>query len=51
LDRHTCGLFGHDEWLRMMADAGFEPSWLPFVHSEVEPGSAEVFLGRRPSDT
>jgi SAM-dependent methyltransferase len=47
-DRHVCGLFGHDRWLALMAQVGFKAWSIPFVHSEVEPGSAQVFLGLRP---
>ncbi|MHC4713774.1 MAG: class I SAM-dependent methyltransferase [Planctomycetota bacterium] len=49
-DMHTLGLFGKEDWLRMMAEVGFEPSALPFEHSEIEPGSALVFLGLKPCD-
>ncbi|MBN1426181.1 class I SAM-dependent methyltransferase [Candidatus Fermentibacteria bacterium] len=48
LDRHTCGLFGHNDWLQMMARVGFEARSLPFAHTEIEPGSAHVFLGHKP---
>ena len=48
LDRHTCGLFSHGDWLRMIARAGFRAKSLPFEHSEIEPGSAHVFLGLKP---
>ena len=47
-DRHRCGLFGHEVWLRLIADAGFVARSLPFEHSEIEPGSTRVFLGLRP---
>ena len=49
-DRHIMGLFGHDDWLRTIARAGFRPQSLPFEHSEIEPGSTEVFLGIKPED-
>ncbi len=48
LDRHLCGLFSHADWLRAITRAGFEARSMPFVHSEVEPGSTEVFLGLKP---
>jgi SAM-dependent methyltransferase len=44
-DRHTCGLFSQGDWLRLLKQAGFEASKLPFEHSEIEPGAAHVFLG------
>ena len=47
-DRHLMGLFGRDDWLRLLADVGFEPRGLPFEHSELEPGSSEVFVGIKP---
>jgi len=50
-DRHVEGLFARGEWLRFLADAGFEASVVPFDHSEVDPGTLEVFVGRRPADT
>jgi SAM-dependent methyltransferase len=48
-DRHICGLFTREEWLRFITDTGFEAFAVPFVHSDVEPGSSEVFLGARPA--
>ena len=48
-DRHLMGLFGRDDWLRLLAEVGFEPRGLPFEHSELEPGSSEVFVGTRAS--
>ena len=48
-DRHVCGLFGRDEWLRLLADVGFERvEARPFEHSEMPPGSLEVFVAVRP---
>ena len=47
-DRHRMGLFRRSEWLDTLRQVGFEPSAIPFQHSEVEPGTTEVFLGVRP---
>lgn len=47
-DRHIEGLFSRDEWLCWLTEAGFEPSVLPFEHSELEPGWYQVFVGVRP---
>ncbi len=47
-DRHVEGLFARGDWLRLLAEVGFEPSVEPLVHSEVEPGSCEMFVGRKP---
>jgi len=44
-DKHLCGLFSHAQWMEFMADAGFQPHSIPFEHSEIESGSAVVFLG------
>ena len=46
-DRHEEGLFATSDWLAVLQEAGFEPSVLPFTHSEVEEG-AVVFVGVRP---
>ncbi|MDH5196853.1 MAG: class I SAM-dependent methyltransferase [Gemmatimonadota bacterium] len=48
-DRHTCGLFGHDDWLAMMAQAGFKAKALPFEVGEIEPSPAHVFFGLKPA--
>ena len=45
-DRHRLGIFPRSEWLRIIGDAGFEATSVPFRHSQAEPGS-EVFLGIR----
>jgi hypothetical protein len=47
-DRHECGLFSKADWIRLITQAGFQASSLPFEHSELEPGSACVFLGMKP---
>jgi len=47
-DRHVEGLFAREDWLRLLSDAGFEPRMVPFDHSELEPGSYEVFVAKRP---
>ena len=47
-ERHDEGLFGRDEWLQMLSDAGFEARCVPFDHSELAPGTYEVFVCRRP---
>jgi SAM-dependent methyltransferase len=47
-DRHIGGLFARSDWLRILADVGFQPEALPFEHSELEPGQHEVFACRRP---
>ena len=37
-DRHIEGLFGREDWLRFLGDAGFTPAVVPFDHSGLEPG-------------
>ena len=47
-DRHTEGLFSRADWLRLLSGAGFQPRAVPFEHSELEPGTYEVFVARKP---
>jgi SAM-dependent methyltransferase len=46
-DRHTEGLFARADWLRLLTEAGFDPHAVPFDHSELEPGSYEIFVAHR----
>lgn len=48
-DRHICGIFPRETWLRLFREAGFEPKILPFEHSEVQPGETEMILGIKPA--
>jgi SAM-dependent methyltransferase len=48
-DRHVEGLFSRSEWMRLLTEAGFEPQSVPFDHSELEPGTYEVFICRKPA--
>jgi SAM-dependent methyltransferase len=50
-DRHVEGLFARADWMRLLADAGFQARSLPLEHSEVPPGQVEIFVARRPADT
>jgi hypothetical protein len=47
-DRHVEGLFSRVDWLRLLSEAGFRPRVVPFEHSELDPGSHEVFIAARP---
>jgi hypothetical protein len=47
-DRHIGGLFARADWLRILAEVGFQAEVLPFEHSALEPGQHEVFACRRP---
>ena len=50
-DRHVEGLFARADWLRLLSEAGFvEVRAVPFRHSELEPGTCEVFLAKKPGD-
>jgi SAM-dependent methyltransferase len=46
-DRHEEGLFPRATWLRLLGEAGFDASVVPFEHSELETGSYEVFVCRK----
>lgn len=46
-DRHLLGIFPRQTWLNLLSRAGFEEQTIPFEHSEVEPGTLEVFFGRK----
>ena len=48
-DRHLEGLFYRNDWLRWLADAGLSPTPIVIEHSELEPGSYEVFVATKPS--
>lgn len=43
-DRHVEGLFARGEWLQLLAEVGFHATSVPFDHSELAPGSYEVFV-------
>jgi trans-aconitate methyltransferase len=43
-DRHVEGVFPRATWLRLLTDAGFDPRVIPFDHSELAPGSYELFV-------
>jgi SAM-dependent methyltransferase len=47
-DRHIEGLFSRSDWLRLLGDVGFQARVIPFDHSELEPGTLEVFVGTKP---
>jgi trans-aconitate methyltransferase len=46
-DRHVEGLFSRADWLRWLSEAGFVPQVVPIEHSELEPGSYQVFVGHK----
>lgn len=49
-DRHVEGLFARADWLRWLSEAGFRPDAVPFDHSELEPGTYEFFVARKPRE-
>ena len=48
-DRHVMGLFARNTWLAILTKVGFEGRAAPFDHSEVPPGSHELFIARKPA--
>ena len=48
-DRHIEGLFTRAQWIRFLSDAGFHARSVPLEHSELEPGSHEVFVATKPT--
>ena len=49
-DRHVCGLFSHADWLRLLAEVGFEARSQRIELTEIEPYSGYVFIGVRPRE-
>jgi len=47
-DRHIEGVFSRDTWLRLLTEAGFKAERIAFDHSELDPGSYEIFVARKP---
>ena len=47
-DRHIEGLFSRHDWLRWLADAGLASTRVILEHSELEPGSYEIFVATKP---
>jgi SAM-dependent methyltransferase len=47
-ERHVQGLFGRQDWLRLLAETGFQPAIRPFQHSDLPPDSVFVFVGSKP---
>jgi SAM-dependent methyltransferase len=46
-DRHVEGLFPRATWLSLLAETGFQARAVPVDHSELEPGTYEVFVASR----
>ena len=50
-DHHLLGLFSRSVWFDTMRAVGFVPTALPFVHSDVEPGTTEILIGKKSPET
>jgi len=48
-DLHICGLFPRAFWLEVLREEGLQASVFDFEHSEIEAGTHELFLGRKPA--
>lgn len=48
-DRHVEGLFPRAVWLDLLAETGFVVRVVPFDHSDLEPGSYELFVCQKPN--
>jgi hypothetical protein len=46
-DRHIMGIFPRQTWLDLLSHAGLQSEVIPFDHSQIEPGTCEVFLARK----
>jgi len=47
-DRHVFGLFGRDDWLAVLRDAGFDARVVPLALPDVPGGTLEAFVAVRP---
>lgn len=47
-DQSVEGLFSRAEWMQVLTDTGFQPQSVPFDHSDLEPGSYELFVCVKP---
>jgi len=46
-DRQIMGIFPRQTWLDLLSKAGLQPEVIPFDHSQIEPGTCDVFLARK----
>lgn len=47
-DRHNCGLFSREDWLRIISDIGFQAKRIPFEHCDLQDQILDVFIGIKP---
>jgi len=46
---HRCGLFAAADWIGLLEGVGFKAGMVPFNHSELAPGTLDVFVGVKPA--
>lgn len=46
-DRHVMGIFHRQIWVKLLSELGLQVEVIPFDHSELEPGSYEVFIAKK----
>ena len=46
-DRHVLGIFSSQTWVELLTEAGLQAQVIPFEHSQIEPGTTVVFIGRK----
>ena len=49
-DRHTLGIFPRQTWLDLLTNQGLHAEVIPFDHSELEPGTYEIFTAKKTSE-
>ena len=49
-DDHILGLFPRQTWLDLLTNQGLQPEVIPFDHSELEPGTYEIFIAKKPAN-
>ena len=49
-ERHVMGVFSRETWLAALRETGFQAWALVFNHSEIPPGSHELFVAAKPAD-
>jgi len=46
-DRHIMGIFHRQTWVKLFSELGLQVEVIPFDHSELEPGTYEVFIAKK----
>jgi hypothetical protein len=46
-DQHVLGIFPRQTWINLLEKQGLQPEVIIFDHSELEPGTYEIFLARK----